>query len=95
MTTNPPSRWEDGPIVVSVCYAPGVTDVENEVLPIAIDACAEEGVPDAAPRRWKRTYFLNECPLFKAMRAAYICDPAPVSGPASRAPDALTGSQDN
>lgn len=94
--------------MVSVCYPPGVTDLETETLPIAVEACAGAGVPVARPRQWKRTFFLNDCPLFKIMRVAYICQPdpnaptplapseetAPATGPVE-APDPLTGNQDS
>lgn len=108
LTTNPVTTPEDGPVVVSVCYPPGVTDMETETLPIAVEACAAAGVPVARPRQWRRTFFLNDCPLFKIMRVAYICQPdpdvpaplvpaegmAPPSAPVED-PDPLTGNQDS
>ena len=75
LTSNPFNTPEDGPVVVSVCYPPGVTDLETETLPIAAAACGDKGVPVERPRQWRRGFFLNDCPLFKAMRVAYICQP--------------------
>ncbi len=97
LTSNPLNKPEDGPVVVSVCYPPGVTDLETETLPIAVEACADAGVPVERPRRWKRTFFLNDCPLFKAMRVAYICRPDPDAPPRAPADEAspLTGNQDS
>lgn len=82
--------------MVSVCYPPGVTDLEAETLPIAVEACAGAGEPTERPRRWKRTFFLNDCPLFKAMRVAYICQPDPDARPRAPAEEAapLTENQD-
>jgi hypothetical protein len=87
LTSNPLNTPEEAPIVVSVCYPPMVTDLETETLPIAVEACASAGAPVERPRRWKRTFFLNDCPLFKAMRVAYICQPDP-DGPPPPAPPA-------
>jgi hypothetical protein len=73
-----------------------VTDQETEIVPIVVEGCAEAGSPVERPRRWKRTFFVNDCPLFKAMRVAYVCEPdpaAPVSVPAVESPP-LTGNQD-
>jgi hypothetical protein len=97
LTSNPLDTPVDGPVVVSVCYAPGATDLELETLPIAVEACADVGAPVDRPRQWKRTFFLNECPLFKVMRVAYICQPDPAAPPAAPAEDAapLTGNQDS
>jgi hypothetical protein len=97
LTSNPLSTPEDGPVVVSVCYPPGVTDLETETLPVAVEACADADVLVEQPRRWKRTFFLNDCPLFKAMRVAYVCQPdpdAPRGAPADEAAP-LTGNQDS
>jgi len=93
LTSNPLGTPREGPIVVSVCYAPGATDLELETLPIAVEACADVGAPIDRPRQWKRTFFLNECPLFKVMRVAYICQPDPGAPPEEAAP--LTGNQDS
>ncbi|MEN8198241.1 MAG: hypothetical protein ABFS30_17330, partial [Pseudomonadota bacterium] len=62
-----------------------------------VEACADAGVLVERPHRWKRTFFLNDCPLFKAMRVAYICRPdsdAPPRPPADEAAP-LTGNQDS
>lgn len=80
--------------MVSVCYPPGVTDIDSEVLPIAVEACRAAGAALDRPRRWKRTWFVNECPLFKSMRAAYICDPD-AGEPAAEETPPLTGNQDS
>lgn len=96
LTANPLNTPEEGPAVVSVCYAPGATDREVEVLPIAVEACAAAGAPVERPRVWKRTWFLNDCPLFKSMRIAYICEPDPDAPPAPADESApLTGNQDS
>ncbi len=97
LTSNPLSTPEDGPVVVSVCYAPGATDLDVETLPIAVEACADAGAPVERPRQWRRTFFLNDCPLFKVMRVAYICQPDPAAPPPVPAEDAapLTGNQDS
>jgi hypothetical protein len=75
LTENPLDTLEDGPPVVSVCYAPLVTDRVSEVEPVARDACTEAGIPNAALRYWKTSHFLNDCPLFKKSRIAYFCKP--------------------
>jgi len=96
LTSNPLNTPEEGPVVVSVCYPPGVTDIETEILPIAAEACAEAGLPVDRPRRWKRTWFLNDCPLFKSMRAAFICQAEPGEPPPPAQDSApLTGNQDS
>lgn len=95
LTSNPLNTPEDGPVVVSVCYSPGVTDLETEILPIAVEACAGAGVPVDRPRQWKRIFFLNDCPLFKAMRIAYICQPDPDAPPPAEDHAPLTGNQDS
>jgi len=97
LTANPLSTPTDGQAVVSVCYTPGATDLEVETLPIAVEACAEAGAPVERPRQWRRTFFLNDCPLFKIMRVAYICQADPAAPPAVPAEDAvpLTGNQDS
>jgi hypothetical protein len=107
LTSNPLNAPEDGPAVVSVCYPPMVTDIETETRPIAAEACAAIGEPVERPLQWKRTFFLNDCPLFKAMRVAYICQPDPEAPPPVPAKDAapppapieeaapLTGNQDS
>jgi hypothetical protein len=82
LTSNPLNTPDDGPVVVSVCYPPMATDLEAETLPLAVEACAKIGEPVDRPRQWKRTFFLNDCPLFKAMRVAYICQPDPNPPPA-------------
>jgi hypothetical protein len=93
MTANPLDTPGTRPRVVSVCYAPLVTDLETEVRPLAVTACANRGSPTQDPRPWKRTFFLNNCPLFKAMRIAYYCengaDEALPAGPSHP----LTGNQ--
>lgn len=108
LTSNPLATPAEGPVVVSVCYPPGVTDMETEILPIAVEACTAAGVPVPRPIKWKRTFFLNDCPLFKIMRVAYICQPdadapaplapaqeaAPPLAPAEN-PYPLTGNQDS
>ena len=81
--------------MVSVCYAPGVTDLEAETLPIAVEACADAGVPVDRPQRWKRIFFVNDCPLFKAMRVAYICQSESDSPPPAEDQTPLTGNQDS
>ena len=74
-TKNPLDTPEDGPPVVSVCYAPLVTDRAGEIEQLARDACAGAGVRDATLRYWKRDVILNDCPLFKKSRIAYFCLP--------------------
>ena len=96
LTSNPLNTPEEEPVVVSVCYPPGVTDLETETLPIAVEACAKAGVAVERPRQWKRTFFVNDCPLFKAMRVAYICMPDTAVGaplPAEEESAPLTGNQ--
>ena len=96
LTSNPLNTPEEGPVVVSVCYPPGATDLEAETLPIAVAACADAGVPVERPRQWKRTFFLNDCPLFKVMRVAYICQPdSAVPALPADEPAPLTGNQDS
>jgi len=94
VTANPLDTPAKGPPVVSVCYPPLVTDLEKEVRPLAVGACANKGSPTKDPRPWKRTFFLNNCPLFKAMRIAYYCEEGadPTPPPSSSQP--LTGNQD-
>lgn len=85
ITENPLNTPDEGPLVVSVCYAPGVTDFEKEIIPVAVEACREGGAPVERPRKWKRTFFLNDCPLLKTMRIAYICEAEAAA--AATAPD--------
>lgn len=59
--------------MVSFCYAPLVTDRRTEILPLAREACAKAAGDAAEPVHWKRSFFLNECPLFKKMRVSYVC----------------------
>ncbi len=94
MTENPLNTPDEGPAVVSVCYPPGVTDIDSEELPIAVEACKAAGATVDRPRRWKRTWFVNECPLFKSMRVAYICEPD-ADEPAAEETPPLTGNQDS
>lgn len=105
LTTNPFDTPRDGPPVISVCYAPGVTDRKSEIMPIAREGCAEATVGDVEPRFWKRTFFLNDCPLFKPMRISFSCEaattgagvepalPAPAAAPAGDDVPPLTGPQ--
>lgn len=81
MTSNPLNTPKDGPPVVSVCYAPLFTDRSRDVEPVAREACAEAGIPDATLRYWTNTSIFNDCPLLKKSRAAYICLPAGAMGP--------------
>lgn len=62
--------------MVSFCYPPLVTDRREEIVPLAEAACEEAG-KGLEPVRWKRSFFLNECPLFKKMRVSYRCLPPP------------------
>lgn len=73
VTENPLNTPEEGPPVVSFCYAPLVTDRRTEILPLAREACTEAAGDAVQPVRWKRNFFLNECPLFKKMRVSYVC----------------------
>ena len=66
--------------MVSLCYAPLVADRAAEIAPVARDACAGAGVPDATLRYWKRNLILNDCPLLKKGRIAYFCLPAAPGG---------------
>ena len=75
-TGNPLDTPLEGPPVVSVCYAPLVTDRAGEIEPVARTACADAGVADATLGYWKRTAILNDCPLLKKSRIAYVCLPA-------------------
>ncbi|MBE9555919.1 MAG: hypothetical protein IMF08_03600 [Proteobacteria bacterium] len=88
LTSNPLTTPEDGPVVVSVCYSPGVTDLETETMPLAVEACADIGEPVDRPIQWKRAFFLNDCPLFKAMRVAYICQSDPNPPPPAQSQEA-------
>ena len=94
LTENPLNTPDEGPAVVSVCYPPGVTDIDSEVLPIAVEACKAAGAAVDRPRRWKRTWFVNECPLFKSMRVTYICE-QDAGEPSAEEPAPLTGNQDS
>lgn len=49
-------------------------------MPVALAACAEAGVAEAELRYWQRTFFLNECPLFKKMRISFTCEVAAAAG---------------
>jgi hypothetical protein len=80
ITENPLDAPEDGPPVVSVCYAPAVTDLAEEVEPVAQEACAVADVENARLRYWKKTHLLNDCPLFKKSRIAYFCMSAETAG---------------
>lgn len=73
-TKNPPDAPESGPPVVSVCYAPLITDRETEIAPVARAACAGAGVTDATLAYRERSFFLNECPLLKKVRISFICE---------------------
>lgn len=86
VTENPLDTPEEGPTVVSVCYVPLFADRAEEIEPAAREACAEAGVPDAAPEYWKRTIILNECPLFKKARAAFFCKRGGDTGTATKEP---------
>lgn len=93
-TENPLNTPEDGPPVVSVCYAPLVTD-RAVVTEIAQAACEETGIADVELRYWKRTLIFNDCPLFKKMRAAFRCVGAAETGdpePAAAGPETDAGS---
>lgn len=80
ITENPLDSPTDGPPVVSVCYAPAVTDRAAEVEPVAREACAAAGVENARLQAWKTTHLLNDCPLLKKSRIAYFCLPAETAG---------------
>lgn len=75
--------------MVSFCYPPLVTDRDEDILPLAREACAEAGGDSVEPVHWKRSFLLNECPLFKKMRVSYQCliaspavEPAAATAPA-------------
>ena len=80
--------------MVSLCYAPLVADRAAEIAPVARDACAGAGVPDATLRYWKRNLILNDCPLLKKGRIAYFCLPAAPAAPAAPAGDDESGPED-
>lgn len=92
ITENPLDSPTDGPPIVSVCYAPTVTDLSAEVEPVAQEACAAAGVENSRLRYWKKTHFLNDCPLLKKSRIAYYCLPSETGTNGSMAPPA--GSQE-
>jgi len=79
--------------VVSVCYAPLVTDRAAEVEPVARKACATAGVADARLQVWKTTHLLNECPLLKKSRIAYRCLPAEIGKEGAAPPPEASAGQ--
>jgi len=82
LTQNPPDTPEDGAPVVSYCYAPVATDRETEIRPLAEEACAAAVTGAVDTVYWRRSYFLNECPLLKKVRVSYVCRPVPAAAPA-------------
>jgi len=80
--------------VVSLCYAPLVTDRAREIAPVARDACAAAGVADATLQYWEKSLILNDCPLLKKGRIAYFCLPAAPAAPAAPAGDDESGPED-
>ena len=88
VTENPLDTPEGGRPVVSVCYAPLVTD-RAELQPVAAAACDATGVGDASVRYWKKNLVLNECPLFKKARASFYCEAGAAPAEPDRAPHEL------
>jgi hypothetical protein len=82
-TENPLDTPEDGLPVVSVCYAPLLADRVDDIEPVAREACAAAGIPDATLRYWKKDHILNECPLFKKSRISFYCEPGAAGGGAA------------